>query len=105
MDNVTREAAIRKLDLMTSHIGYADEILDDEKLSDYYEQLDIHPEKFFSSIMNINGFFAAKQFKVLREPVNKTSWYMYESPTTVNAFYDSNRNGIGTDDCCSWKSR
>lgn len=95
MDNVTRQAAIRKLDLMTSHIGYADEILDDKKLDEFYGYLDIHPDKFFKSILSINGFFSDKQFKMLREPVNKTSWFLYESPTTVNAFYDSNRNGIG----------
>lgn len=95
MDNVTREAAIRKVDRMTSHIGYADELLDDKKLEEFYNVIDIHPDKFFSSILSINNFFTDKQFKMLREPVNKTSWYLYESPTTVNAFYDSNRNGIG----------
>lgn len=95
MDNVTREAAIHKVDRMTSHIGYADELLDDKKLEEFYNVIDIHPDKFFSSILSINNFFTDKQFKVLREPVNKTSWHLYESPTTVNAFYDSNRNGIG----------
>lgn len=95
MDNITREAAIQKVDRITSHIGYADELLDDRKLDELYGHLDIHPDKFYESILSINGYFSEKQFKSLREPVNKTSWHLYESPTTVNAFYDSNRNGIG----------
>lgn len=101
MDNKTRAAAIHKVNRMSSHVGYADELLDDKKLEEFYAVLDIHPDKFFRSILSINGFFTEKQFKLLREPVNKTLWYLYESPTTVNAFYDSNRNGIGAYLCAA----
>lgn len=95
MDETTRKAGIHKVDRMTSHIGYADELLDDKKLDEYYGHLDLHPEKFFASVLSINTYYTNKQFQQLREPVNKTSWFSYEAPTTVNAFYDSNRNGIG----------
>lgn len=39
MDRVTKEKAIDKALAMTTHIAYADELLDDKKLEDYYSSV------------------------------------------------------------------
>lgn len=36
MDDKTRESAYEKIDAMTTHIAYPDELLDDRKLEDFY---------------------------------------------------------------------
>lgn len=36
MDEMTRKAALEKADSMASHIAYPSEMLDDEKLTNFY---------------------------------------------------------------------
>lgn len=36
MDDTTRQSALEKVDAMTTHIAYPDELLDDRKLQEFY---------------------------------------------------------------------
>lgn len=94
MDDMTKEEAKRKLKHMTTHIGYPDEMLDDDKLAEYYRKLDIDADKYFESFLKMNVFGTDYSFNKLRLPVNKTDWIRHARPAVVNAFYSSIENSI-----------
>lgn len=94
MDDMTKKEAQRKLNSMTTHIGYPDEMLDNEKLEEYYRKLDVNPDKYFESFLKMNVFGTDYSFNKLRLPVNKTDWIRHARPAVVNAFYSSIENSI-----------
>ncbi|XP_043651287.1 neprilysin-2 isoform X1 [Drosophila teissieri] len=94
MDSKTKEEAKLKLHSMATHIGYPDEMLDNEKLAAYYAKLDIDPDKYFESFLGMNIFGTDYSFNKLRLPVNKTDWVRHARPAIVNAFYSSLENSI-----------
>ncbi|CAG9827195.1 unnamed protein product [Diabrotica balteata] len=94
MDEETRENALEKAKSMTSHIAYPDELLDDEKLKEFYDGLEMDPNQYFKSILNLTLFGTRFSFKRLRQPVNKTDWITHGRPAIVNAFYSSIENSI-----------
>ncbi|XP_023172900.2 neprilysin-2 isoform X2 [Drosophila hydei] len=94
MDEKTKKEAKTKLHSMATHIGYPDEMLDNEKLAKYYEKLDINPDAYFESFLNMNIFGTDYSFNKLRLPVNKTDWVRHARPAIVNAFYSSLENSI-----------
>ncbi|XP_017847714.1 neprilysin-2 isoform X2 [Drosophila busckii] len=94
MDDKTKKEAKEKLHKMATHIGYPDEMLDNEKLAKYYEKLNINPDKYFESFLGMNIFGTDYSFNKLRLPVNKTDWIRHARPAIVNAFYSSLENSI-----------
>lgn len=94
MDDMTKKEAKKKLHSMTTHIGYPDEMLDNDKLEEYYRKLDIDPHKYFESFLKMNVFGTDYSFNKLRLPVNKTDWIRHARPAVVNAFYSSIENSI-----------
>ncbi|EDW13650.2 neprilysin-2 isoform X3 [Drosophila mojavensis] len=94
MDEKTKKEAKLKLHSMATHIGYPDEMLDNEKLAKYFEKLDINPDAYFESFLNMNIFGTDYSFNKLRQPVNKTEWVRHARPAVVNAFYSSLENSI-----------
>ncbi|KQS38417.1 neprilysin-2 isoform X1 [Drosophila erecta] len=94
MDAQTKQEAKQKLHSMSTHIGYPDEMLDNEKLAAYYAKLDIDPDKYFESFLGMNIFGTDYSFNKLRLPVNKTDWVRHARPAIVNAFYSSLENSI-----------
>ncbi|XP_017046056.1 neprilysin-2 isoform X1 [Drosophila ficusphila] len=94
MDAKTKKEAKEKLHSMATHIGYPDEMLDNEKLAKYYAKLDIDPDQYFQSFLGMNIFGTNYSFNKLRLPVNKTDWVRHARPAIVNAFYSSLENSI-----------
>lgn len=94
MDEETRMAALDKAKAMTTHIGYPDEIMDNAKLEEYYKDLEINPDTYLESVLNMNVFGTDYAFNKLRKPVNKTDWVSHARPAIVNAFYSSIENSI-----------
>ncbi|XP_032576202.1 neprilysin-2 isoform X1 [Drosophila sechellia] len=94
MDAKTKKEAKLKLHSMATHIGYPDEMLDNEKLAAYYAKLDIDSDKYFESFLGMNIFGTDYSFNKLRLPVNKTDWVRHARPAIVNAFYSSLENSI-----------
>lgn len=94
MDDTTRSAALSKVKTMVTHIGYPDELMDDQKLIDFYKTVHVDEEKYLESILSINIFGTERAFKKLYEPVNKTDWITHSKPAVVNAFYSSIENSI-----------
>lgn len=94
MDDATREAALNKVKSMSTHIGYPDEIMDNKKLEEYYNSLEIDPNDYLKSVLSMNVFGTDYAFNKLRKPVNKTDWVTHARPAIVNAFYSSIENSI-----------
>ncbi|XP_055637521.1 neprilysin-2 isoform X1 [Toxorhynchites rutilus septentrionalis] len=95
MDEVTRQSALEKVASMVTHIGYPDELMDDNKIADYYKDLQFKKEDdYLTTILYMNQFGTTKAFRKLRLPVNKTDWITHSRPAVVNAFYSSIENSI-----------
>lgn len=94
MDENTRTEAIKKAKLLTTHIGYPNELTDNSKLEEYYSNLEMEPDDFLLDSLRWWAFETDRIFKKLREPVNKTDWETHSIPTTVGAFYTGRENSI-----------
>lgn len=94
MDEKTRANALNKAAGMISHIAYPDELLDDKKLEEFYSRLELDPDNYLGSILNLTIFGTDFSFGRLRQPVNKTEWITHGRPAVVNAFYSSIENSI-----------
>ena len=94
MDDETRKAALDKAESMSTHIAYPDELLDDNKLEEFYAKVDITPGNYLQNILNLTLFGTEYAFEKLRKPVNKSDWVTHGRPAIVNAFYSSIENSI-----------
>lgn len=95
MDDKTRQTALNKLKAIFVHIGYPDEILNNTKLEEYYENLDIDENNYLRSVLNINVFDTNYHFSKLRQPVNRTDWQTHANAAIVSASYYCVENSIG----------
>lgn len=95
MDAETKLAASTKVDAVVTHIGYPDELYDNEKIEEYHKNIDIDHINYLSSALNINKFYMDYAFNLLRKPVNRTDWISHSSPTFINAYYSFEENSIG----------
>ncbi|KAL1116405.1 hypothetical protein AAG570_004879 [Ranatra chinensis] len=94
MDDTTRQNALDKAKSMTTHIAYPDELLDNNKLIEFYQGLEITEDSYLEAILNLTKFGTDFGFKRLRKPVNKTEWITHGRPAVVNAYYSSIENSI-----------
>lgn len=95
MDNVTKIAALSKVDAMSVHIGYPDELENDHILEEYHKNMEIDSSYYLRSVLNISKFYMDYSFDLLRKPVNKTDWRAHAAPTYINAYYSFEENSIG----------
>ena len=94
MDEKTKSAALEKLEYVTPHIAYPDELLDDKKLEDYYEKFELDKDSYVKSKLNSFQFHLDRAFRKFRTPVNKTDWTTHSNSAVVNAFYNPSQNSI-----------
>lgn len=94
MDDESRAAAIVKANRMMLHIAYADELIDTNKLVEYYRDLNLVPDSLLYSIVALNKFFEKRSIHKLRKPVDKVDWETHSRATLVNAFYSATENSI-----------
>lgn len=94
MDDATRMEALEKAKAMATHIAYPDELLDHNKLTEFYDGLEVNPELYLETILNLTIFGTDKSFSRLRTPYNKTEWIIHGRPAVVNAFYSGIENSI-----------
>ena len=85
MSPATREAAIKKLDLMGERIGYPDKWRD-------YSALKVVRGPYVTNVIAANEFLQKREFNKIGKPVDKNEWDM--TPQTVNAYYDPSMNNI-----------
>lgn len=94
MDDESRSAAIVKANRMMLHIAYADELVDTNKLIEYYRDLELVPDSLMHSIVKLNKFFEKRSINKLRRTVDKLDWETHSRATLVNAFYSATENSI-----------
>lgn len=94
MDEETRQEAIKKAKVLTPHIGYPNELADNNKLEEYYRNLEIEPDNLLLNTLRLNVFNTDHSFSKLRKPVNKTDWETHSKPAVVNAYYSALENSI-----------
>ncbi|KAI5630567.1 VLP3p-3, transcript variant X1 [Venturia canescens] len=94
MDETTRTEALNKATAMQSHIAYPDELLDDDKLENFYAKLELSGNHYFESVLKVTLFNTEYTLSQLRKPINKTEWLSHGSAAVVNAFYSAVKNSI-----------
>jgi len=94
MDDKTRERAHVKVDSMKSFIAYAEEILDNENLNEFYDGLEIKSDSFLDNMLSLRQFINKYYTKEYRIPVDRHSWKTHGGAAIVNAFYSPNENSI-----------
>lgn len=94
MDGETRTEAIKKANALTKHIGYPNELADNNKLEEYFQDLEIEPDNLLLNTLRLNVFGTDYKFNKLRQAVNKTDWITHSKPALVGAFYSSLENSI-----------
>lgn len=96
MDETTRGEAIKKAQMLETHIGYPNELNDINKLKQYYNDLEIEPDNLLLNTLRIEVFDTDRAFNKLRKAVNKTDWESHSTPSSVGAYYSSPENSIST---------
>lgn len=94
MDETTRAAALSKAKTLSVHIGYPDELVQDDKVEEYYRNLNIVPDNLLVNQLNVNIFKTNNKLSKLRQFVNKTDWITHSNAAVVNAFYAPLENSI-----------
>lgn len=95
MDETTRHEAIRKAEAMAFDIGYPDELIDDDKLNEYYQDLQLQQDSLFHNVLRIRKFEQMHKIKEFREPIDKKDWREHAKRTAmVNAFNIPQHNAI-----------
>lgn len=94
MDEKTRSSAFRKVDKMEKHIGYPSELMDKQKLTEFYKKLEIPDHEYLTSVMNCNKFRVTSEMEKLREIINKTHWEAHSDVAIANAYYTWSENSI-----------
>lgn len=116
MDEKTRQSALEKANTIEDHIGYPDELLDDQLLEKTFEsvrnhptemyktiyhrhfilQLEVDENQYLQSMLNISLLRKSFLFERLRQTVNKSDWLEHDNSMQVNAFYHPVENSIST---------
>lgn len=96
MDSTTKINARGKADTIASQMAYADELLDDSKLVEYYLNFPavVDENNYYDSVLALGKASTAYSLGRLRQPINKTEWPAFVTPAVVNAFYSSLENTI-----------
>jgi putative endopeptidase len=85
MTPATREAAIKKLDMMELRVGYPDKWRD-------YSALQIDRGPYALNVMRATTFEQQRELAKIGKPVDRSDWDM--TPQTVNAYYDPSMNSL-----------
>ncbi|XP_021947553.1 neprilysin-2 isoform X2 [Folsomia candida] len=94
MDSLTRGRAIEKANSMETHIGYPKELMEDSKLIELYDGLEMSNNDYLGNVLNLTTFGTDYAYRKLRERVNKTDWISHGRPAVINAFYAPLENSI-----------
>lgn len=95
MDITTRKAALEKIDAMDVYVAYSHELFEDDKINDYYKELEINDGSYLDTAFNISLFYTKQYYSSLRKLVDKNDWTSKKNTAVVNAYYYSNKNLFG----------
>jgi len=85
MTPATRQAALKKLDLMKERIGYPSKWWD-------YSNLMVDRGPYVLNVIRANEFLVNRDLKKIGKPIDRSEWGM--TPQTINAYYDPSMNNL-----------
>lgn len=85
MTPATRQAALKKLDLMEERIGYPSKWWD-------YSKLEVNRGPYVLNIIRANEFLTNRDLNKIGKPIDRTEWAM--TPQIINAYYDPSMNNL-----------
>lgn len=85
MTPATREAALKKLDLMEERVGYPSKWRD-------YSTLVVNRGPYVLNVIRANQFLVKRDLNKIGKPVDRSEWGM--TPQTINAYYDPSMNNL-----------
>ena len=94
MDEKTKSGALKKVETFVNIIGHSSELLNDEKLIEYYKSLEIKEHEYLDSLLQSNLFKFKNHAKKFRAKVNKSEWDSHPKIAVANAFYEQWENSI-----------
>lgn len=95
MDSVTRNAAIEKAKAMNFYVGCPNELTDNAKLNEYYQNLELQSDSLLLNMLRIRKFNKNREIGEFRQPIEKSDWRRLSvEATMVNAFYSPQLNII-----------
>lgn len=95
MDEQSKSAAISKAIAMNFDVGFPNELLDDDKLNEYYFGLELHPNALMDNVMRVNQFLGHRKKQQLHTKVGRHDWIERAGRITkVDAFYGFSQNTI-----------
>ena len=94
MDDKTRVKALAKADLITPHIAYSKEILDDALIEEYYNGLSLGQTSYLKNILSLKQWIFAYYNKEFRKTIDKQSWKTHGGAAVANAFYNDGENSM-----------
>lgn len=94
MDLKTLELALEKARGMHFHIAHPNELLDDNKLNEYYDGLTMQPDSLLHNVMRIQQFMRNRKIIHFRTAINKTDWQTHSIVTAVNAYNSLMENSV-----------
>lgn len=75
-DEDTKKASEEKAHAMEQLIAYPDYILDPDALVKMYTGLEMNEDNFFENSLNMEKFRTRQLYEQLKEPVDKSRWYL-----------------------------
>lgn len=95
MDEQSREKAIEKANTMALNIGYPDEMDNDQKLEEYYRDLELQQNSLLHSVLSIRKFSRNKKIHEFRNSILKNDWRdIAVLAANVDAYYHPAMNSI-----------
>ncbi len=85
MTPATRQAALKKLDLMEDRVGYPSKWWD-------YSKLKVNRGPYVLNVMSANVFLTQRDLNKIGKPIDRAEWVM--TPQTINAYYDPSMNNL-----------
>jgi putative endopeptidase len=85
MTPATRQAALKKLDLMEERVGYPSKWWD-------YSSLKVDRGPYVLNVLRANQFLVKRDLDKIGKPIDRSEWGM--TPQTINAYYDPSMNNL-----------
>lgn len=92
LDENTREYAVMKAERIFDKVGYPESIKKPEEILNYYEDLKVVPNDFFTTIINSIHFYNKMNSIDTKILFDEDRWQI--TPQTINAYYSRAVNGI-----------
>ncbi|KAI9476504.1 MAG: hypothetical protein EXX96DRAFT_652130 [Benjaminiella poitrasii] len=97
LDNSTRQAAIKKLNSMSTSIGYSTSFPDERSPADihaYLRGLKTNADNFYENEKSVNRWILKNYWKTLGRTVGVNEWIGMASPQVLNAFNLLSKNSV-----------